>query len=83
MKHEKYVVRREWNPIKKGVDDQTKSIDNHKENNQFLIDGKPFIWTEFDHLDVKKYYEMKKGNTKIIRDYIRDGMNEDGESFNW
>jgi len=78
-----YTVNKDWNPTKKGVDDQTESIDPHVEKNQFLIDGKPFVWTELDHVWVKRCYDLRQNRKPVIEDYIKDGMNSDDESFNW
>lgn len=83
----KFVVHREWAPKNEEIDEKVSDVEKdnkYKAGKPFVIDGKPFIWTDEDSAMVKRIFYSKPSTIrKSITDYIEDGMNGDNESFNW
>jgi len=76
----KLKIRREWLPDAEQLIEKSVKVDEKMQLMALppIIDGKPFIWTHEDHLDVKAAFEGKKldevhAERKKHRDAITDG----------
>lgn len=83
-------LRREWLPDAEQLIERSEKIDPKMElmAPPPIINGKPFIWSEMDHLDVVAAYEGKqiadrKAGKKIYHDAIRDEVDEVADHKDW
>jgi hypothetical protein len=91
MKHAKtpkvFNVRKEWRPDNLSIDQGSADVNpgsKYKLGAPAIIDGKPYIWTSLDSEYVNSVCNRSNSKAKVVKDFIRDGMNEnDSESFNW